>query len=58
MEIFEDQRGILIGHKEILEGKGIPNEVVFAELQKELKNPSQALIPTWDGYVMNKYRKF
>jgi hypothetical protein len=36
MEIFEDQIGILIGHKEILEGKGIPNEVVFAELQKKL----------------------
>jgi len=32
--VLDEQRGVLIGHKEILEGKGIPNEVVFADARK------------------------
>jgi hypothetical protein len=36
IEILEDKRGILIGHKEILEGKGIPNDEVFARIDRKL----------------------
>jgi hypothetical protein len=36
IEILEDKRGILIGHKEILEGKGIPNDEVFAKIDRKL----------------------
>jgi len=36
LEILEDKRGILIGHKEILEGKGIPNDEVFARIDRKL----------------------
>jgi len=32
--VLDEQRSVLIGHKEILEGKGIPNEVVFADARK------------------------
>jgi DNA repair ATPase RecN len=35
--VLDEQRGILIGHKEIMEGKGIPNEVVFAEARKLIR---------------------
>jgi hypothetical protein len=37
IEILEDKRGILIGHKEILEGKGIPNDEVFADARKLIR---------------------
>ena len=38
IEIFEDQRDILLGHKEVLEGKPlISNEEVFAKLERKLE---------------------
>jgi len=37
--VLDEQRDILLGHKEILMGvPGIPNDVVFAEAQKMLDN--------------------
>jgi hypothetical protein len=37
MEIFEDQRDILLGHKDILEGKQFfSNEEVFSEVRKRI----------------------
>jgi len=36
IEILEDKRAVLIGHKEILEGKGIPNDEVFARIDRKL----------------------
>jgi DNA repair ATPase RecN len=35
--VLDEQRGILIGHKEIMEGKGIPNDVVFADARKLIR---------------------
>jgi len=36
--VLDEQRGLLLGHKNILMGvPGIPNDVVFAELDKKLE---------------------
>jgi len=34
--VLDEQRGILIGHKEIMEGKGIPNDVGFCPDARKL----------------------
>jgi len=35
--VLDEQRDILLGHKEILEGKGIPNDEVFARIDRKLE---------------------
>jgi hypothetical protein len=37
--VLDEQKDLLIAHKYILEGvPGIPNDVVFAEVRKELES--------------------
>jgi predicted nucleic acid-binding Zn-ribbon protein len=42
MDVLDEQRSILRGYKEALEGKVVSNEVIFAELERKLKTTSPA----------------
>jgi DNA-binding transcriptional MerR regulator len=37
MDVLDERRSILRGYKEALEGKGVSNEIVFANLERKLE---------------------